>query len=276
LQAQTDKTCVGILSFTYVDGSANPQDVNSIQEEVTNAFVKTKRFNIVDRSKMDAIKSEKELQKSDDFIDGKVVDQGKSIGAQYLISGRVISAQATQVNTKQANGSMTTSYQAKITVSLKVIDVATGQVIASDQIQPSSGSGLGGALGLNATSKDKAISGAIDAIGSQIDYFVAKNFPATFSIAEIQEKDKDGAAVTVLISGGSGYGLQKKDRFKVVEITEMEVDGKKMTRKKEIGELKITNVEDENFSVCTVQSGGNDIVSKFEAKAKLQVISYVK
>lgn len=61
-----DKTGVGIMPFTYVQGAADYQDVNSIQETVINAFVKTKRFNIVDRSKMDALKKEKDLQKSED------------------------------------------------------------------------------------------------------------------------------------------------------------------------------------------------------------------
>ena len=50
-----EKTGVGILPFTYVQGGANYQDVVSIQEAVTNAFVKTKRFDIVDRSKMDEL-----------------------------------------------------------------------------------------------------------------------------------------------------------------------------------------------------------------------------
>ena len=94
-----EKTSVGILPFTYIEGSATLQDVNSIQETIINAFVKTKRFNIVDRSKMDALKKEKELQKSEDFIDGYVIKQGISLGADYLISGHVISANAERMET---------------------------------------------------------------------------------------------------------------------------------------------------------------------------------
>ena len=88
-----EKTGVGIMSFSFVQGAASSQDVNSIQETVINAFVKTKRFNIVDRSKMDALKKEKELQKSEDFIDGSVIQQGISLGANYLISGQKKSEQ---------------------------------------------------------------------------------------------------------------------------------------------------------------------------------------
>ena len=34
-----EKTGVGIMEFTYSQGAAQVQDVNSIQETVTNAFV---------------------------------------------------------------------------------------------------------------------------------------------------------------------------------------------------------------------------------------------
>ena len=189
LNAQ-DKTGVGIMSFTYVQGAAMQEDVNSIQETVTNAFVKTKRFNIVDRSKMDALKKEKDLQKSEDFIDGKVIQQGVSLGANFLISGHVISAQAEEMSTTEG----TITYKAKFAISLKVIDVATGQVVISETIEPKAGSSLLGALGLASSTPQAAISKAMKGIEDKIDDFVGKNFPQTFSIAEIQEKDSKGNA----------------------------------------------------------------------------------
>ena len=270
-----EKTGVGIMAFTYVQGAASFQDVNSIQETVTNAFVKTKRFNIVDRSKMDALKNEKDLQKSADFIDGTVIAQGVSLGANFLISGHVISAQAEQMETAPSSttGQVTRTYKAKLSISLKVIDVETGQVVTSETIEPKAGSTLGGMFGMAPSTPQAAISKAIKGIEAKIDDFVGTNFPAAFSIAEIQEKDSKGNATKILIAGGSAFGLKKGDKLKVVELLEMEVNGKKLQRKKEIGELKITKVEDENFSICSVSSGGIDINSKFEAKAKLQIIT---
>ena len=270
-----EKTGVGIMSFTYVQGGADYQDVNSIQETVINAFVKTKRFNIVDRSKMDALKKEKDLQKSEDFIDGTVIQQGISLGANYLISGHVISARAERMETSPSSttGNVTVTYKAKLSIQLKVIDVATGQVITSESIEPKGGSALGGMMGLAPSSPQAAISKAIKGIEDKIDDFVNKNFPATFPIVEIQEKDSKGNAEKVMIAGGSAFNLKKGDRLKVVEVLIVEVGGKKLERKKEIGELKITKVEDENFSICSVSSGGIEINSKFEAKAKLLVIT---
>jgi hypothetical protein len=269
-----EKTGVGIMSFTYVQGAASSQDVYSIQETVTNSFVKTKRFNIVDRSKMDALKKEKDLQKSEDFIDGTVISQGISLGASFLISGHVISAQAERMETAPSStGQVTVSYKAKLAISLKVIDVATGQVVTSETIEPKGGSTLGGMMGTAPSTPEAAISKAIKDIESKIDEFVSKNFPATFPIVEIQEKDGKGNATKILIAGGSAFNLKKGDKLKVVEVSIIEVNGKKLERKKDLGELKITKVEDENFSTCSVSSGGIDINSKFEAKAKLLVIT---
>jgi TolB-like protein len=270
-----DKTGVGILPFTYVQGAAASQDVNSIQETVINAFVKTKRFNVVDRSKMEALKREKDLQKSEDFIDGNVIQQGVALGANFLISGHVISAQAERMETApdQKTGQTTITYKAKLSIQLKVIDVETGQVITSETIEPKAGSAFGGLLGVAPGTPEAAISKAINGIEDKVDEFVSDNFPATFPIVEIQEKDGKGNARVVMIAGGSSFNLKKGDKLKVVEVSMIEVNGKKLERKKDIGELKITKVEDENFSTCSVSSGGIEINSKFEAKANLLVIT---
>ena len=53
VNAQAEKTSIGILPITSTDGKQYKETV-TITEEVTNAFVKTKRFIMVDRTKMDA------------------------------------------------------------------------------------------------------------------------------------------------------------------------------------------------------------------------------
>lgn len=271
--SQTDKTSVGILPFSYVSSSASYENVISIQEAVTNSFVKTKRFMIVDRSKMDALKKEKELQKGEDFMDGSVIDQGKSLGAQFLISGHVVSAQAQEMRADDGNGNVEITYKAKLVISLKVIDIETGQVTNSETIEPKAGSSLLGMIGMGASSPQVAIDKSMNSIQDKIDAFVKNNFPVVFSIAEIQEKDSKGAATKILIAGGSDFGLTKGTKLKIIEVVDVNVAGKKIKRKKDIGEIKILKVEDENFSICEVRSGGADVSSKFDANAILQVVT---
>jgi curli biogenesis system outer membrane secretion channel CsgG len=268
-----EKTAIGFMTFTYVEGEANAKYVNSIEEMVINAFVKTKRFNIVDRAIIETTKNEKELQKAGEFIDRTIIQHETNLGAQFLISGHVINAQAEQMKSDDGNGNITITYKAKLSIMLKVIDVATGQVSSSETIEPKAGNSMLGSIGIGASSPEQAISKAIKGIEDKIDEFVGKNFPLAFSIAEIQEKDSKGNATKILVAGGSAFDLKKGDKLKVVELCEVEVNGKKLLRKKEIGELKIVKVEDENFSICSVTSGGIDINVKFEAKAKIQIIT---
>jgi curli biogenesis system outer membrane secretion channel CsgG len=271
--SQTDKISVGILPFSYVSSSASYENVISIQESVTNSFVKTKRFAIVDRSKMDSLKKEKELQKGEDFMDGSVIEQGKSIGAQFLISGHVVSAQAEEMRADDGKGNVEITYKAKLVISLKVIDIESGQVTNSETIEPKAGSSIMGMIGMGASSPQAAIAKSMKSIQEKIDAFVKNNFPVVFAVVEIQEKDSKGAATKILIAGGSDFGLTKGTKLKIIEVVEMNVAGKKIKRKKEVGEIKIVKVEDENFSICEVRSGGADVSTKFDAKAILQVVT---
>ena len=275
INAQDEKKVIGIAPFT---GAYDTPILNSIEEVVSSSFGKTKRFNLVGRSQMSAIKKEKELQKTEDFIDNNYISQTKSLGAQLLVSGNVTSVNATQETHTDSQGRTSYSYNSTITLDLKVLDVETGQVIASDVVSSKADKGLldlkswGNALtGSTPSSGQEAYSVALKRLEKEIDNFVSKNFPVSFLIAEIQEQGGDGSAKTILISGGSAFGLKKGDKLSVAELVEMEVGGKKIIRKKEIGELKITKVEDENFSICEVKSGGIDINSKFKAQAKLQI-----
>lgn len=277
VKAQEEKKIIGIAPFT---GAYDSSILSSIEEVVSSSFGKTKRFNLVGRSQMNAIKKEKELQKTEDFIDSKYIAQTKSLGAQMLISGNVTSVNATQETHTDSQGRTSYSYNSIITLDLKVLDVESGQVIASDIVSSKANKGLldlkgwGSALtGSSPSSGQEAYSVALKRLEKEIDDFVSKNFPVSFLIAEIQEQGGDGSAKNLLINGGSSYGLKKGDKLAVVELVDMEVGGKKVTRKKEIGELKITKVEDENFSICEVKAGGIEINSKFKAQNKLQIIT---
>lgn len=213
MQAQTEKTSIGVLPFTYTAGAATDQDAIAISDAVTDGFVRTKRFSIVYRSKADKIFAGLDLQKSEEYVDGSIVEEGKILGAEFLIAGNVRSA-----------------------------------------------------------IPEAAVAKAIKNIEPMIDEFVSRNFPVTFFVVEIMET-KNGEATKVLISGGTGFGLKKSDKLKIVELIDLDVDGNKFTRKKVIGEIKVTEVEDENFSQCQVTSGGIDIKNKFEAKARLRVMT---
>ena len=276
MNGQEEKKTIAIAPFI---GAYNQSILSSIEEVVTSSFAKTKRFTLVGRSQMSAIKSERELQKSEDFIDSKFIAQTKNLGAQLLISGNVTSVTASQEQTTNSKGQTSYQYNSIISLDLKMIDVETGQVVASDIISSKANKGLfdmkslGNMLvGSDPKNEQEAYAFALKRFEKEIDIFVSKNFPASFLIVEIQEASTSSAK-KILISGGSSYGLSKGDKLSVVELLEVDVAGKKITRRKEIGEIKISKVEDDNFSICDVKSGGEDILSKFKSKVKLEIIT---
>lgn len=261
---QVEKISIGVLPTQVVGKNSENQ---LMTESLTNAFLKTKRFDVVDRSKLSALKRERELQKTEDFMDGAVIEQSRSMGAKYLLSSTL----ADYVNQGDV---------CRFTLNLTLIDVETGKVVAAESITPKSGGfgkqllalGTSVALGTDVTltSEDKALRKAIENIVPKVDEFVIKNFPISFSIIEVQEKSGN-VAKTLLVSGGSDAGVKKGGILKVVEIVPVNVNGKIIERKKEIGELKVEKVEDENFSICSVKSGGAEILTKVNNNIRIQV-----
>jgi hypothetical protein len=264
---------IGILPFTYVSGSASFGDVNTISENVVTAFTKTRRFNIVDRSKIDAINAEKKLQKSEDFIDGTVAEQGKSMGAEFLVSGHVSSASKSSEQKSRTKKDGTTEYymvhEAKINFTCKVIDVATGQVVNTETFSNSNGGFLG--IDLNSNSADDAFNSSMKNLTKSIDKWVSLNFPLVFPIVEVQKKDKKGLPVEILVGAGSDSGVEKGDKLVVVEVSVVEVNGAKKERRKEIGSAKVSKVEDGSFSICTISDGADVIQQKLDAGAKIML-----
>ena len=279
LKVSAQKTTVAIQKLRTIS-SPNNRGYNSrqqtesaaqngeakIEDFVTAEFVNTKRFNIVDRASLDALKSEKELQKTEDFIDSKVIAQSKTLGAEYLIGIYIASIDVQGKNSYSKYGNSVT-YSCNMSFSVKIIDIATSQIIASETFQSNAGNGV-----MNFTkTAENAIDKCLKNISSKFDDFINNNFPIKASIANIEETNKSGAASKVLLTIGSTSGVRKGDIFKVMEITELEVDGKKMSRKKEVGSLEVISIEDENFSVCSVKEGGLDIIQKRKDGKKLIV-----
>jgi TolB-like protein len=264
LSAFNQKTTVGILSFTQSKDIHETQTLTSIQDAVIHAFVKTKRFDILDRTSVEAWVNEKELQKSEDFLESdQTVDQNSSLGAEYLVSGNLSSLHIQEMILADSS----IIYGAKLYINLKVINVESGETISSTTITPVAGNQLAAAYGIGAKTPEMAIAKALKDIEKQIDTFVAENFPLNITIAEITNINE------LLLAVGSYFGVKVKDKYKVVELSEMEIDGRKLTRKKEIGEIVVVQVESENFSICKIKKGGALILARFNAGARLKCVS---
>lgn len=272
LMATAGKSVVAIVPFTHtVNDGVSQFAARNAMEVVSDAIAKSNRATVADRTKLDHLSTEREIEKREDFLSsGNLVEQGKLLGAQYVLAGNVDSADVTANKDERGQAA---SYAATVVLSLKVIDIETGAVAGSDKYEVSSGAGGGvfGAMLSFAKSPQDAIRKALGDLPKYVTPFVMRTFTLSFALAEVSESQGE-AATKVLLAGGSGAGLKKGDALKVVEIATMEVEGKSLVRKKDVGDLVVETVEDENFSICAVSRGGQAIAEKVAAKAKLRAV----
>ena len=176
--------------------------------------------------------------------------QGQRIGADYLILGSI-----TEFGRKMTgrDGLFTSekSQTVEAGVSIRIVDVATGQVIYSEegkgQAQTTSKStlGLGGKAGYDATLSDKAISGAIDQL-----------------VENIINADADG----IIIAGGAAQGIRPGDTFTLYkrgkQVKNPQTGVSFYLAGKPVAQLRVESVDgdtpDTQYAIVSVVSGSFD------------------
>lgn len=264
-----EKLAVAVLPFTK-SSIVKTEDVESIYGQVTEAFVNSRRFRIIERKNFEAIYSELEKQKGEMYMNNKnLAKQGEQLGANYLVLGEI-----------GAGGS-----NSAIAITLKLVDVETSEIIASKNISSDNSStkkwlntGLDIFTAKSAIDKGGYVSSAdatINSAGKNLtsslsstalnivkstSAFIKEYFPLTSKIVKIEEQ-KGKEAEKVLIMIGEGMDLKKGSTLYVYEHSILDVGGKKIKRKTQIGKLKLKSIEG-GVSVCEVTDGGEAILLK--------------
>lgn len=262
----SQKRSVAITSFETTSSNISTKYVKAIEDKVKEAFYATNRFDIVDRTNLRKLKAEKELQKSEDFIDGKTVQQSSLDGAEQIVTGSI-----SQVDIVKKTTEKSYYYDCKISFSLQVIDITTGQVLASELIRPKQSflGGIGSSISGGSNTPEKSFFNSLKGTQKAINKFVGKHFPVTTLIIEITEASSNKAK-SILINTGNLNGAKKNQEFVVIELINKKVGGKTIIRKKELGKIKITKVEGDEISEAKVTKGGDAILSKFNSGAKIE------
>lgn len=285
---------VGILPVTSVTNDAQIYTPN-VQASLSKVFVEKTRFTVVDRTKFDQLAKERNLQKQEDFLNGAVVEQGKSLGAQYLISGNINQISKRSGNREKSKLDYdayskqyyTRKYQVyvtqiDVTINVQIIDVSTGIVKSNKSFTNTTEA--------ETTSEATVINSAILGLEGYLRAWVNDAFPVFMKIIKVETTDKKGLPKTVLIKGGSDvdlayrkdagilYGIGKKNVSSELEVFENNVemiDGKEYKRKIPVGKIKVVEIQGE-FSICEVKKGAEEIQKKLnEGKTLfLKIISY--
>jgi len=260
-KAQDEKTPLAILPFVLSNGAliANPADVVTIQEIVTKEFSQKTRFTVLDRSKFESIIKELKIQSMEQFLNSKIVDQGKQMGAKYLVAGVVTEYKVTK-NTKNWLGKKITSYPCALKMSFGVIVVETGQLLFNSPINVITND-LNSLDSLN--SAQRALVELQDEVNKQIKNILS----GSLQVLGIDKTGKDGLPATVLINGG-GTVITGKEKVKLgVYVSEMIGT---YHREKQIAELKTSTVQGE-VVLCDVKNGGKDLDVAIKSKTPMTV-----
>lgn len=208
--------------------------LRSIPEYLISYYSKSDQFITIDNIRQQLITDEKERQKSEEFIDGYVVEQGKLEGYDYIFFPRY--------------------FEKDNDVYVRVYDVANESVFCEVTEKADVG------LFLNV---EKVAMKLIDGLnGSCFSFHVEV-------VRSADSKPGKKEVKSLLILAGSNQQIKKGYEYEIFQ-KEIEVVGdKSFERIVHVGEGEIEEVEDENFSILKVKKGGDDIKGLLESGTTL-------
>ncbi len=220
-----------------VDTDVAREEYRQVQQYVMEVFLENNRFVLLDRSQLAPLDQERELQRDEDFLEGYVVEQFSAVGADYLLSGRI---------SRRSH---------ELTLSLFTIG---DQALIGQQSIPLR---VGWLSDFQSTRR---------AVQDGTRQFIASYFPSEIPVIRVLKGN--GRAREVLIAGGQNHGLRNRLTLSVKVEELEEVNGEEIPRLITIAEIKVEEVENENFSRCSVRSGGRALYEYLELDRRLIAI----
>ncbi len=193
---------------TYAKGAFYDRENDPLGKQTVDILsaklASTEKFILLERSDLDAINAERQLT-------GLTT---QSLGADFLIIGSL--TKYGRKNTGESGlVSRTKRQTVEAGVSIRLVDVSTGQIIYSEEAngtaetEASTTFGFGGQAGFDATLSDKAIDAAI----SQLVENIINNCMDRPWKSYFLSYDNDA----VIISGGKSQGIKQGDTFAVIK-----------------------------------------------------------
>jgi len=230
---------MAILPFS-ANASGGVLFASDAQKVVRNVLAADARITLLERANKKAVIRELEYQKSEEFIDGTIVEQGKAIGARYLING---------------------TFDVKNKVfTLKAYDVSNGLLLGALNVK-------GEKVVKNGVSRNIFPTRA--QITKLTASFIEKYFPKPPVIVVRPTKASDSKVKELLIAGGLKFNLKKGIKLEIFVVKDEIVQGESIQRTELVGTGTVSIVEGDHFSRLKVESGGRQIKELLDNKEEL-------
>ena len=207
-KGQDTRRTIAVLEFEGAEKFHRLADLGlngrSLADMAITYLTNTGKFNVVERSRLDKIMKEQELQLSDQ-VASQVAEVGRLVGADAVVFG-IVTGASDEVIPKVSFKIL----QFKVTVDMRCVDASTGKVIYAEQalgqvdkkiIEDSRGKVVSG----NINSKDEYSVVLKQAIGDSVKKIAAK-FPLLGYVVSVQGEQ-------VITDVGSTKGVQPGSQF---------------------------------------------------------------
>lgn len=128
-----DKDVVIRDGRTVLVGTIEDQ-TSLLTNELVQQLVATRKFDVLERARLDDVLDEKDLAAGDYAAPGAAAKAGKLLGADYLVLGRIEELAASSERKSMAYSERSyLQQQARIELYLRVVDAHSGRIVAAEK-----------------------------------------------------------------------------------------------------------------------------------------------
>jgi len=249
----------------YSDTQATALGKNSVvlREMVITRIARSGQFDLIERTRLNALEAEMNLAENGAFDVEEIAQHGKILGADFLVFGTITRFSKDQQHTGYSLAGEKNTVWLDLTIDLRIVDVATGQIKYADSIDGriESTSETAGLLGFGSSSEQGGSLGDLMAVTA--DSIVAKVITSLRPITVVDVSPLDGM---VMINYGEGI-VYENDVFTVYSkgspVRDPYTGDVIGHREKRIGNIRVEEIGP-RFSQCSVKSADKSILSNIE------------
>lgn len=197
------KKSVAVMPFG--NDTAYPELTALAEGNINNTFVKTGRFNVIERAQLEKVMKEQAIGMTGAIDPTTAANVGKLLGANLVVLGQIVQADWEDKSHTDDKGVHHPEFHAVVGVQVKIVDVETGKILFSEtQTQRKKTE--------SSTANQKLMmSGAIDVANKELKVKIENAFPVEGYIIIVKDPNKSAT-----IDLGTDLGIDKKTKLKVV------------------------------------------------------------
>lgn len=252
-QEKKEVVLIGDIKCSFENSEQISKNVHDV---IVQSFVEKKLQEVIDINTLPAIGQEIYRQTGEGAMNEENLLRLKEAGvkgADWVVTGTLSNFDATA--SKDEKGKLI-GYDGVVNFVFKVTSLRDGTVKGTKSVA--------GKTFICVDTKDAAIMKSIQNTKKKVLKEIVAIFPPTGFIVEIPTVKKKEAR-TIVLEIGAAKGVTKGDVFKVCE----KINYRGKVRIKEIGKVRVTEVQGDDFCVCKVTKGGDIILKDFNEEKEI-------